>query len=441
MKRSVWGLGIASLLAMTGSLVPGSFGWGEAASWKLLPAPSPGFQLPSYAYDTNRRRGVLFGGYGESCLDSCAPGYSQDTWEWDGTAWTKIAVSGLIPSPRDSAAAAFGAAWGKVVMQGGFNNDVYTSDTWTYDGTSWNLVSTNGPQRSDQAAAYDSRRQRVILFGGSVVWHGAYNETWAWDGSQWTLVSNTGPSPRMYAAMAYDATRDRMVLFGGQPAWNNPSYAGDTWEWDGSSWTQAATTGPNGRSASLMVYDPVRQRVVLFGGYTGGASNYSDRVYYDDTWEWDGVQWTKVHISGPSPSPRHGGAAFYDVNRGSIILVGGYGGPNFGYGDFHHDTWEYRPTDEPSANCLGAGASLLAGGVKTAEGSPIPGVTMILAGPGDCSDTRTSTGLGLYWFPKLAPGTYSVLPQKAGCIFDPPSQTRQITSRIAWSKFTGTCPE
>ena len=87
-------------------------------------------------------------------------------------------------------------------------------------------------------------------------------------GLPWTQVAS-GP-PRRDHAMAYDAARQRVVLFGGN---NNPTnYLGDTWEWNGTNWTQLApATSPTGRVSHAMAYDAARQRVVLLGGSNGGS--------------------------------------------------------------------------------------------------------------------------------------------------------------------------
>jgi len=71
-----------------------------------------------------------------------------------------------------------------------------------------------------------------------------------------------GPRPRHHHAMAYDAARDRVVLFGGQA---DEDVFGDTWEWDGLSWTPFAA-GPHALIWHAMAYDANRQRTVLFGG-------------------------------------------------------------------------------------------------------------------------------------------------------------------------------
>ena len=101
---------------------------------------------------------------------------------------------------------------------------------------------------------------------------------------EWTKVTPI-PTPRSDHAMAYDSARQRVVLFGGDLGYSG--YFGETWEWDGANWTQVSSGGPSARSRHAMAYDSARQRVVLFGGYGG------DR--FDDTWIYGsgtpGVAW------------------------------------------------------------------------------------------------------------------------------------------------------
>ncbi len=94
-------------------------------------------------------------------------------------------------------------------------------------------------------------------------------------------VATTGPAPRAWHAMAYDSARGRVVLFGGNYA-NTNTFYGDTWEWDGATWTLRTTTGPAPRQEHAMAYDSARGVTVLFGGWS-----------FSDTWEWDGASWTQ----------------------------------------------------------------------------------------------------------------------------------------------------
>lgn len=69
--------------------------------------------------------------------------------------------------------------------------------------------------QNGHAMLYDSVHQRVILQcpdAGS----GAPGGTRSWEGTRWTRLAWDGPRPaRQRFAMAYDSARDRVVLFEG----------------------------------------------------------------------------------------------------------------------------------------------------------------------------------------------------------------------------------
>jgi hypothetical protein len=253
----------------------------NGVSWRVSPPESPSWRtLPGLAFDSRRGRLVYYGGkrkfnrreYGAS-LD--------DTWEWDGERWEMRAVNN--PGPLDHHAMVYDDARGVIVLYGGVNANVspnpaehrFNQATWVYDGTSWRMAadSTAGlGARAHHAMVYDSRRRRVVLFGGTRGEGGG--DTWEWDGTRWLRVSTTGPGVRSGLRMAYDAARGVTVLFGG-------SQDRVTWTWDGQRWTAAAQEGPPPRGLPAMAYDARRQRVVMFGGGN----------YLSDLWEWDGSRW------------------------------------------------------------------------------------------------------------------------------------------------------
>lgn len=264
-------------------------------------------------YDTVRARTLLFGGFVHS--------YQGDTWEWDGAIWKLVATTG--PEGRGLTALSFDSVRGRAVLFGGFGVD--DEATWEWDGSRWTEVASTGPPlRVGHAMAYDSARQRTVLFGGAV-WNGtdydAYGDTWEWDGSTWTEVTTTGPSARNAHAMVYDPVRQRTVLFGGSEGTN---YLDDTWEWDGASWTQVASGGPPPRFFAVMGYDAVGARVILHAGHWG--------IQLDDTWAWDGSVWTEIATPGPSARSNHGLASAGD----RLIAFGGTDAADVRLGD----TWE-----------------------------------------------------------------------------------------------------
>ena len=303
---------------------PDTWEW-DGTSWTLRTSVgAPSRWRHAMAYDSARGVTVLFGG-----LLSSSANPIGDTWEWNGTTWTP---RGNCPSERGRHAMAYDSTRAVTVLFGGLQPPHRFGETWEWNGTTWTLRSSDGPlPRFDTAMAYDNTRDVTVLFGGNA-WDGssAYNgETWEWDGATWTLRSSTGPSPRYRHATAYDSARGVTVLFGGDDA--GSGYLQDTWEWDGTTWTLRSSSGPSPRYHHAMAYDSDRFVTVLFGGR--GASGY-----LNDTWEWDGTTWTIASSSGPSP--RYGHAMAYDSSRGQTVLFGGCHGGG-GTHDFDDDTWEW----------------------------------------------------------------------------------------------------
>ena len=73
--------------------------------------------------------------------------------------------------------------------------------------------------------------------------NGASDETWLWDGGRWTLAADgdAGPGPRSSSSMAFDEATGLTILYGGDDG--REQYA-DTWAFDGSTWEQVASEGP-----------------------------------------------------------------------------------------------------------------------------------------------------------------------------------------------------
>jgi Immunoglobulin domain/Galactose oxidase, central domain len=254
------------------------------------------------------------------------------------TGWNQIQAVG--PSIRSSHSMVFDTTRGRAVLFGGYgpkpDGSEYLGDLWEFDGTTWFLRTTTGPAaRQNAAMAFDIARNRSVLFGGMS--HAAapttYGQTWEWNGTTWTTVSTTGPSARYLHAMAYDAARGNTVLFGGLA--DGSFRDTNTWIWNGSTWTAATAVGPAARFGHAMAYDAARQRVVLFGGF-GGAGVIKELQH--DTWEWNGAAWTLVSTTGPLPRQFHSMA--YDATRQRVVLMGGRNED----GSTINDLWEWNGT-------------------------------------------------------------------------------------------------
>ncbi|MDO8630142.1 MAG: kelch repeat-containing protein, partial [Phycisphaerales bacterium] len=229
----------------------------------------------------------------------------SETWEWDGSRWTLASATGPVGSGY-AVAISFDSFRGVTIIYGSI---VSLADIWEWDGSQWTVHSFDPPARAGQAMAYDQARQTTVMFGGG---DNPYrSDTWEWDGSTWTFRTAAGPARRADHEMAYDRARGVTVLFGGR-SWTYPGPSityGDTWEWDGTIWTLRSTSGPSPRSDHAMAYDEARGVVILFGGYFY-VSLADTFIKFGDTWEWDGVTWTLRSATGPPP--RSGHAMAYD---------------------------------------------------------------------------------------------------------------------------------
>ena len=189
-----------------------------------------------------------------------------------------------------------------------------TAPNWTQQSPQ-----TSPAPRTDHAMAYDSAHGQVVLFGGRSSNGNPLNDTWVWNGSNWTQESpQTSPSVRFGHAMAYDSAQGQVVLFGGLSFLNEFSISlNDTWVWDGSNWTQKSPqTSPPVRSQHAMAYDSTHGQVVLFGG-----AGENERPV-NDTWVWDGSNWTEK-APQTSPPERYQHAMAYDSTHGQVVLFGG----------------------------------------------------------------------------------------------------------------------
>ena len=156
------------------------------------------------------------------------------------------------------------------------------------------------------------------------------------------------PSPRFGHRMVYDPVNERTLLFGGAVYENRYTFFDDLWAYDYASdtWTEIdCGPGPSGRFNFMMVYVPEAHGLFLFGGYSA-----NDRV--SDTWIYD-IEWNVwTELDPPdSPSPRSDAAIVYDPENGVVILHDGYCRDNSHPGDvwvydFGVDNWRQMDPDE-----------------------------------------------------------------------------------------------
>lgn len=133
--------------------------------------------------------------------------------------------------------------------------------------------------------------------------------------------SDEWPSPRFGHRMVYDPLNERVLLFGGAVFEDRYTFFDDLWSYDyaTNTWTQIEDgSGPRGRFNFMMVYLPVHHQLFLFGGFSA-----NDRL--SDTWIYDITdnRWFQIRPEN-SPSPRSDAAIAYDPKNDVVILHDGY---------------------------------------------------------------------------------------------------------------------
>ncbi len=335
-------------------------------------APSPR-HVHSATFDEGSKTTLVFGGNdGASDIG--------EVWAWNGVTWTNISPLGMSPGPRYGSALVYDPLKSRVVLFGGTDMMGTEADTWVLSNDLWNPLfpSFPPPARRWSAAAYDTKRSTIVLFGG--LGGGQLGDTWTGNGDEWTMNNPPkGPLARSAANMVYDPVKEQSLVFGGRIQEMPNVSRNDLWAWDGATWTDVSPViRPPERFGAVMAHDSVRRRTVLYGGRSDGDD-------LADTWEWDGSAWTLVFDGGNAPPARSWSTMTYDSKRRRMVLFGGlrFSGA---MGTIVNDTWEYYaignpckgPEDCDTGHCID-GLCCEQDGCGTCEACNLPG------DPGHCS--------------------------------------------------------
>jgi hypothetical protein len=343
------------------------------------------------SYDTIKQRLVFFGG-----LCSSGTSANDEVWVWNGTTWAKIttdvrtrgigqataydplrgeivtfggssfgdsqfnsvtarlrvngvwsyAQSYVRPLSRSLAAMSTNPLQNNVVMFGGLDEYSFTYylDFWGYRSGQWSVLSAaNGPATCEAPlSAFDVDRNKLVLTCTA-------STIYEWDGATWksfTALKKT-PSLRHFASMVYDAKLKKVVLFGG---YESNNYRNDTWTWNGTEWTELSISNkkrPPHRGLTSMWYDPLQQKTIVYGGL-GRASINEKVTRYSDMWAFNGTEWTKLDVA-TTPGTRFGAAIAVNPVTGKLLLFGGLRSEALDEDAirqyFDKDTWEWNGAD------------------------------------------------------------------------------------------------
>jgi hypothetical protein len=301
----------------------------------------PPRRAAAMAYDPRTRTVLLFGG--EAITGPNTGSTVNDTWSWDGVrkTWTQLQPA-VSPSTREYASLAFDAQSGQMVLFGGFGA-VPTNDTWLWDPTTptWTPAAppvSPPPSTGPAGITYDATTQVVVMVGSFGANQTA--STWTWNGTTWaTSTASPAPSNRFAPSLVYDPVHKQTVLFGGESeVVGSAGYVNDTWVWQGGQWTQLQPAhSPPVRGFASSVYDPTSQRVMVFGG--DGDQIPSGNVF-DDQWAWDGSDWTETLWD--RPAGRVESRLVYDAATRTYVLFGGVTqDQSFLNTTYVNDTWTF----------------------------------------------------------------------------------------------------
>ena len=184
------------------------------------------------------------------------------------------------------------------------------------------LFAANPSARFRSPLQYVPSIGRAVLFGGSTAIDSGtklsyeLHDTWEWSGGRWNQrFPAHAPGARSGHDLVYDSLRERLVLFGGHAGKTDFN---DTWLYKNNDWTRIETAdSPSVRQLAGAAYDPIRDRIVLFGGSQLAADGKTS-VSLHDTWEFDGTTWRQILADGPAVSKP---LMAYDSKRNQVVML------------------------------------------------------------------------------------------------------------------------
>ncbi len=298
----------------------------QTATWtEITHSTSPAFAHHDMTYDGARHRLIVAGR--TSIMQNPFAIYAG---AGDGS-WRQLPSPSPALPGREDIELAYDSHRDRVVL--------YTTATnlvWEFDGTNWSVITaaTTPVQCTDGAQMqYDPLRRKTVLIGAAG-WPGvdAPSETWLWDGTDWTLAAGTSSSPPGAAGggLAFNAARGEMVLLTLRTM--------QTWTFNGTTWTKRApaTTPAPGVWVFDLAFHPPSGLVIFYGGECVNEAEPWNSTYPTNTRAWNGADWTKL-APATVPPPDIDFAFTYFPERGGLVMHGGWG-PGGGWG-FRTNVW------------------------------------------------------------------------------------------------------
>jgi len=249
----------------------------------------------------------------------------------DKESWTPFSDG---PNTRREHVAVWDDVRAQMVVLGGARQDDDLDDVWVFDPSTdtWTQIGSASTGRYWHSGSWAKQKKEVIIHGG-LSYTGAtaktLNDTWTFDpGSEtWGQVRD-GPNKRYSHSSVWDPVGQKVLIFGGYAAGD---VSKETWAYEpfGDTWEQK-------RSASIGLYEHSAVwadslgLMLVYGGLKSGAHVSKDLWAYDPETD----SWTQLKNGG---TPRSSHAAVWDDENDWMIVVGGHEGQTK-----HNDTWIYE---------------------------------------------------------------------------------------------------
>ncbi len=297
---------------------------------------SPSGSLPtgrgyvSTVFDAARNRVLMFGGvYVNTDVWPYALTPMDETWELSlaGTpTWRFLPPVTPVPSARSSAIAVYDSLQDRMLMldaPGGSEHALWSLGLADPDTARWSVQIPSGAwPRSTPAWILDPVRNVLVTAGGLVTGTGTASLGGRFELSlsntpAWSAVVPDHGGPRWGGLALHDRSRGRLLSVAPDPGAQTYLAVWAANLAQPPDWIRLSYTA-NARSGASYIVDPVRDRLVMFGGYASGS--YFNSVA---TMPLGGGEWTPLSVSGTPPAGRFHAAAIYDSLGDRMIVYGG----------------------------------------------------------------------------------------------------------------------
>lgn len=283
---------------------------------------------------------LMAGGYGPG-----ATGHT--TASWDGTAWTQYAnslpQSGVNSSEPQTEAMAFDVPSRQVLL-------FFHGVTYRWNGSTWiNAQATLGGSGAVNhvAMGHDPISNQTVMFvgmrfSGTPTFIGT---TYLWIGNSWVpQATMLTPWPMRYPTMTFDPSVGRLVL----STTDDGTYSA-FFEWNGFSWVQRFPANAPG-STGTMATDTVNDSVLVLDGDLDNQPGH--------TWNYANGTLAPAPTAA-EPARRFGAAMAFDPVRERMVMYGGsnHWNPTANILLTLGDTWEFTPSFAASWTAFGAGCA------------------------------------------------------------------------------------